>query len=62
MRAQAVDCVIIQADDADHDVMREVLTHAPLPARLILPVLAPRLYASHAKKVYGTRTPPRVGR
>ena len=48
--------------EGDHDVMKEVLTHAPLPARLILPGLAPRLYASHAKKVYGTRTPPRVGK
>jgi hemerythrin-like domain-containing protein len=48
--------------EGDHEVMKEVLTHAPLPARLIMPVLAPRLYASHAKKVYGTRTPPRVGK
>ncbi|MEU6347097.1 hemerythrin domain-containing protein [Streptomyces sp. NPDC046977] len=48
--------------EGDPDVVREVLSHAPLVARLIMPIMAPRLYASHAKRVYGTATPPRVGK
>ncbi|GHH09541.1 hemerythrin domain-containing protein [Streptomyces lanatus] len=47
--------------EGDRDVLRSVLAEAPLPARLIMPVLAPRLYAAHAKRVHGTSTPPRVG-
>ncbi|MFJ2297133.1 hemerythrin domain-containing protein [Streptomyces sp. NPDC087894] len=47
--------------EGDPEVVRAVLTHAPLPARLLMPRLAPRLYASHAKRVHGTPTPPRVG-
>ncbi|MFD3452057.1 hypothetical protein ACFWVC_07725 [Streptomyces sp. NPDC058691] len=47
--------------EGDPEVIKEVLGHAPLVPRLIMPILAPRLYASHAKRVYGTPTPPRVG-
>jgi hemerythrin-like domain-containing protein len=47
--------------EGDPEVIKAVLGHAPFVARLIMPVVGPRLYASHAKRVYGTRTPPRVG-
>ncbi|PRX60382.1 hemerythrin HHE cation binding domain-containing protein [Nonomuraea fuscirosea] len=48
--------------EGDPDVVKEVLSHAPPAARLIMPLLAPRLYARHAKRLYGTATPPRAGR
>ncbi|MFD5428804.1 hemerythrin domain-containing protein [Streptomyces sp. NPDC127084] len=48
--------------EGDSDVIKEVLTSAPFVPRLVMPVLGPRLYASHARRVYGTATPPRVGR
>ncbi|WP_225854293.1 hemerythrin domain-containing protein [Micromonospora sp. ALFpr18c] len=47
--------------EGDPAVIKAVLAHAPLPARLLMPVIAPRSYAAHAKRVYGTATPPRVG-
>jgi len=47
--------------EGDPAVVKAVLADAPLPARLAMPVLGPRLYASHAKRIHGTRTPPRVG-
>lgn len=47
--------------EGDPEVIKAVLKDAPLPARLIMPVLGRRLFASHAKKVYGTATPPRAG-
>ncbi|GAB3958518.1 hypothetical protein GCM10027614_76190 [Micromonospora vulcania] len=47
--------------EGEPDTIKAVLTHMPLVPRLVMPFLAPRLYASHAKKVYGTPTPPRVG-
>ncbi|MEU4098797.1 hemerythrin domain-containing protein [Streptomyces sp. NPDC026673] len=46
--------------EGDPEVVRAVLAEAPLPARLIMPVLARRLYAKHAKRVHGTPTPPRA--
>lgn len=48
--------------EGDPEVIKAVLAEAPPPARLILPFLAPRLYARHAKRVHGTTTPPRVTR
>lgn len=48
--------------EGDPAVVKAVLANAPAPARLIMPLLAPRLYAKHAKRVHGTPTPPRVGR
>ncbi len=48
--------------EGDPEVVGEVLSHAPLMARLIMPLVAPRLYASHARRVHGTATPARVGR
>ena len=47
--------------EGDPAVVKAVLAEAPLPARLLMPLLGPRLYAAHAKRVHGTRTPPRVG-
>ncbi|MGW5555693.1 hypothetical protein ACWER9_00525 [Micromonospora sp. NPDC003944] len=38
-----------------------MLAHAPLPARLLMPIVAPRLFARHAGRVHGTATPPRIG-
>lgn len=34
--------------------------HAPLMARLIMPIMAPRIYASRARRVCNTPTPPRI--
>ena len=42
------------------EVVKAVLSHAPLMARLIMPIMAPRIYASRARRVYGTPTPPRI--
>jgi hemerythrin-like domain-containing protein len=39
---------------AEPDVVTLMLSTAPLVPRLIMPVLGPRAYASHAKRVYGT--------
>jgi hemerythrin-like domain-containing protein len=47
--------------EGDPAVVKAVLAHAPLPARLLMPHIGPRLYASHAKRVHGTPTPPRLG-
>ncbi|MGI5141591.1 MULTISPECIES: hypothetical protein [unclassified Streptomyces] len=48
-------------DEGDPEVVKAVLADAPLAARLIMPVLGPRRYAAHAKRVHGTSTPPRIG-
>lgn len=47
--------------EGDPAVIKAVLAHAPLPARLLMPVVGPRLYRTHAKRVHGTATPPRIG-
>ncbi|MFJ4850808.1 MULTISPECIES: hemerythrin domain-containing protein [unclassified Streptomyces] len=47
--------------EGDPEVVKAVLATAPLPVRLIVPALARRRYASHAKAVHGTATPPRIG-
>ncbi|MEV4756996.1 hemerythrin domain-containing protein [Micromonospora sp. NPDC049559] len=47
--------------EGDPEVIKALLKEVPLPARLLLPVMAPRLYAAYAKRIHGTRTPPRVG-
>lgn len=47
--------------EGDPDVIKAVLATAPLPVRLLVPVLGRRKYAAHAKRVHGTATPPRVG-
>lgn len=38
---------------ADPDVIREMLSHAPLVPRLLLPRLAPRTYARYARRLHG---------
>jgi len=43
--------------ETDPVVIKTVLNHMPLPARLLLPRIAPRMYASHALRVHGTATP-----
>ncbi|NOL39753.1 hemerythrin domain-containing protein [Kribbella sandramycini] len=47
--------------EGDPAVIKAVLAEAPLPLRLLMPVVAPRLYAAHARRVHGTPTPPRIG-
>ncbi|MGW1530273.1 hemerythrin domain-containing protein [Streptomyces sp. NPDC002159] len=47
--------------EGDPEVVKAVLAHAPLLARLLMPIIGPRLYASHAKRVHGTSNPPRIG-
>jgi hypothetical protein len=45
--------------EGDPEVIKAVLAEAPLPARLLMPLIAPRLYARHAKRVHRTTTPQR---
>jgi hemerythrin-like domain-containing protein len=40
--------------DADPEVIRGMLAHAPLVPRLMLPFVGPRAYARYARRVYGT--------
>ncbi|QIQ07250.1 hemerythrin domain-containing protein [Streptomyces liangshanensis] len=47
--------------EGDPLVLKEILSKAPLAARLVMPFVGPRVYARHARRVYGTPTPPRVG-
>ncbi|WP_199580340.1 hemerythrin domain-containing protein [Blastococcus sp. TBT05-19] len=42
---------------ADPEVIRGMLAHAPLLPRLLLPFLAPRVYARYATRLFGTATP-----
>jgi len=53
-------CFGLAMYEADLDVVKGVLADAPLPARLLIPFVAPRVFASHAKRVHGTATPPRI--
>lgn len=45
------------AYEADPDVLRDMLRAAPPPARVLLPRVAPRLYARRAALVHGTARP-----
>lgn len=45
--------------EGDPEVIKGVLAEAPLPVRLIMPIVARRAYAAHAKRVHGTATPQR---
>lgn len=47
--------------EGDPEVIKAVLATAPLPVRLLVPVIGRRRYAAHAKRVHGTPTPPRLG-
>ena len=42
---------------ADPEVVRGMLAHAPLLPRVIVPRLAPRSYARYARRLHGTTTP-----
>jgi hypothetical protein len=42
---------------ADPEVIRQMLSHAPLLPRLLMPRLAPRTYARYARRLHGTTTP-----
>jgi hemerythrin-like domain-containing protein len=39
--------------DGDPEVIRQMLSHAPLPVRVLLPRLAPRAYAKYVRRVHG---------
>ena len=41
-------------------VMRRTLSNVPLPARLLMPTIASRAVSHHARRVYGTATPPKI--
>jgi hypothetical protein len=40
--------------------MRRTLSNVPLPPRLLMPIIAPRAFSRHARRVYGTETPPKI--
>jgi len=46
--------------EGDPAVMRRTLSNAPLPARLLIPIIASRAFSRHARRVYGTATPPKT--
>ena len=39
--------------DGDPEVIREMLSHAPLVPRLLLPFAGPRAYTRYARRLYG---------
>ncbi|MFI8182404.1 hemerythrin domain-containing protein [Actinacidiphila glaucinigra] len=45
--------------EGDPEIVKAGLAQAPLPARILMSFLGPRMYAAHAKRVHGTATPPR---
>ena len=45
------------AYEGDHEVLATMLHSAPPPARAIVPLLAPRIYARYAKRIHGTPRP-----
>ncbi|MGW3464833.1 hemerythrin domain-containing protein, partial [Streptomyces olivaceoviridis] len=47
--------------EGDPEVIEAVLAHAPLPVRLLVPVIGRRRYAAHARRVHGTSRPARLG-
>ncbi|MEV8558407.1 hypothetical protein AB0478_18535 [Streptomyces sp. NPDC051917] len=47
--------------EGDPAVIKAVLAHAPLPVRLLVPVIGRRRYAAHARQVHGTSRPARLG-
>jgi hypothetical protein len=46
--------------EGDPAVMRRTLSNVPQPARLLMPIIAPRAFSRHARRVYGTATPPKT--
>lgn len=51
-------CLGMVMYEADPEVIRSVLADAPLPVRLLVPRIAPRMFARHSLRVHGTATPP----
>lgn len=45
------------AYEGDPEVLTTMLHSAPPPARVIVPLLAPRIYARYAKRIHGTPRP-----
>ncbi len=43
--------------EGDAEVLRDMLKSAPPPARVLLPLIAPRVYARRARRVHGTARP-----
>jgi branched-subunit amino acid transport protein len=46
--------------EGDPAVVRRTLSNVPQPARLLMPIIAPRAFSRHARRVYGTSTPPKI--
>jgi hypothetical protein len=46
--------------EGDPAVMRRTLSNAPLPARRLISIIAPRAFSRHARRLYGTATPPKI--
>ena len=46
--------------EGDPAVMRRTLSNMPLAARRVMPIIAPRAFSRHARRVYGTATPPKT--
>jgi len=44
--------------EGDPAAIRRTLSNAPLPARLLIPIIAPRAFRRHARRIYGTANPP----
>ncbi|MFJ6120322.1 hemerythrin domain-containing protein [Streptomyces sp. NPDC092129] len=53
-------CFGLMMYEGDPEVVKSVLEDAPLPVRVLVPRIAPRVFASHSKRVHGTATPPRA--
>ncbi len=45
------------AYEGDPEVVADMLHSAPPPARVIVPLIAPRIYARHAQRIHGTSRP-----
>jgi len=43
--------------EGDAEVIKQMLSHAPLVPRWLMPRIGPRAYARYAQRVYGTPTP-----
>jgi hemerythrin-like domain-containing protein len=43
--------------EGDPEVVRLMLGRGPAPARVVMPFLAPRIYARRARRIHGTPTP-----
>jgi hemerythrin-like domain-containing protein len=46
--------------EGDPAVMRRTLANLPQPARLLMPIIAPRAFGRRARRIYGTATPPKI--